>query len=153
MLCQNCGKLNDGGQNYCRHCGAPLTQPNRQTNPPAQSPKPYGLASPSSPLHDIADTESRLEPQQVQPFAPPPYQPPPSRFAPVSNPPIVSQNFNGYRCPRCGTSATPIIKKKVSSGGWIVFVAMLLLCFPLFFIGLLMREDYCVCPACLAQIG
>lgn len=150
MVCQNCGQSNESGQNYCRHCGAPLVQPQRQSNLPPQ-PKPYGWASPSSPLHSVADGETASPPQRVQPLTPPDYRPPQFPSAPSSQ--AVSQTFNNYRCPRCGTNAPPIIQSKISDGGWIVFVLMLIFCFPLFFIGLLMREHTSVCSACLHRLG
>lgn len=149
MLCQNCGQSNDNGQNYCRHCGAPLVLPQRRANVPP--PKPYGWASPSSPLHNVADGENQAGSQLIQPVASSNYQPPPA-LAQMPNSPIM-QHLVGYHCPRCGTTAAPIVQSRISTGGWVVFVSMLLFCFPLFFIGLLMREDYRVCPICLAQIG
>ncbi|MEP6924852.1 MAG: LITAF-like zinc ribbon domain-containing protein [Pyrinomonadaceae bacterium] len=151
MFCQNCRQSNDSGQNYCRHCGAPLLQPSKQTNAPPQPPKPYGWASPSSPLHNVANGGNLQEPQKVEPLAPANYQPPP--FAQASNSSIMPQHLRGYRCPRCGINAPPVVQKKISDGGWIVFVLMLIFCFPLFFIGLLMREERRVCPACLLQVG
>ena len=151
-FCSNCRQVNEAGQNYCRHCGAPLTQPQRQTDVSSQ-PKPYGWASPSSPLHHVANGESQVEPQKVEPRAHPNYQPPAVAYSPMTNPQLMRQQLGGYHCPRCGTTALPITKTKISSGGWIVFVLMLIFCFPLFFIGLLMREDTRVCSVCLTQIG
>jgi DNA-directed RNA polymerase subunit RPC12/RpoP len=53
-----------------------------------------------------------------------------------------------YRCPYCGSPHPPRVVEKISTGGWIVFAVMLLFCFPLFFIGLLMKETYQVCQQC-----
>ena len=142
IVCQNCGESNETGQNYCRQCGAPLVQMQKQTINTTPQPKPYGWASPSSPLHKVADEENTLKAPNYQP---------PVYHAPHS--PIMQTGFVGYRCPRCGATAAPIAQSKISDGGWIVFVLMLIFCFPLFFIGLLMREQYRVCPACLARIG
>jgi hypothetical protein len=50
-----------------------------------------------------------------------------------------------YRCPYCGSTQRPHTLQKISTGGWIVFAVMLLVCFPLFFIGLLMKDTYQVC--------
>jgi lipopolysaccharide-induced tumor necrosis factor-alpha factor len=118
------------------------TQTHTQTHTP---PKPYSWASPSSPLHEVAGDE----PQQVEPIPPPPpiVQTPSHTIHPQ---PMFSP---GYRCPHCGTTAPPQIVKKISDGGWIVFVVMLLFCFPLFWIGLLMKEESRVCSMCLTKLG
>jgi hypothetical protein len=138
MICGKCGKFNESGVNYCRFCGAAIMQPKTQTQTP---PKPYGWASPSSQLHDIPGFNDN--PQQVQPLV---QTPPPQPVAPQ---PQVS----GYHCPRCGTGVPPQVKRKVSTGGWVVFVAMLFVCFPLFWIGLLMKEEERVCSMCFARLG
>jgi hypothetical protein len=144
MLCQNCRQLNDSDQSYCRFCGAALMQP-QQYQPPQPQPKPYGWASPSSPLHDFGDPASN-EPRQVQPIT----AQPPVHHAPNTNP-LAPQR--GYHCPRCNSTALPIRKKQMSDGGWLTLVIMLLFCFPLFWIGFLMTEEYSVCPTCLARIS
>ncbi|MSR53796.1 MAG: hypothetical protein EXS09_10970 [Gemmataceae bacterium] len=59
----------------------------------------------------------------------------------------------GFRCHHCGTSDFPINRSKISTAGWIVFGVMLLFCFPLFFIGLLMKENYRECGRCGMRIG
>lgn len=114
--------------------------------PPQTQHKPYGWASPSSPLHDVDPSAPNKTPQQVQPIppAPPPYH------APQTNHPAHQR---GYRCPRCNSNALPIGRAQISEAGWITFVLMLVFCFPLFFIGLLMTEEYRVCPVCYAKVG
>jgi len=58
----------------------------------------------------------------------------------------MSQPYSGqYRCPYCGTNSPPFIISKISSGGWVVFALMLLFCFPLFWIGLLMKDQHQIC--------
>jgi hypothetical protein len=59
----------------------------------------------------------------------------------------------GYRCPSCGTTQPPLVEKKISTDGWVVFAALLLFCFPLFWIGLLMKKEHHVCPVCRADLG
>lgn len=143
MICQNCGQHNESGQNYCRNCGAPLLQPQPYQPPRGAQPKPYSWASPSSPLHNIGDESNA--PRRVEPLP----------TAPATTPaPFVHAHPNqiGYRCPRCNSTALPVVRKKISDNGWIVFVVMLIFCFPLFWIGLLMRDEYRVCPTCLLQL-
>jgi DNA-directed RNA polymerase subunit RPC12/RpoP len=60
--------------------------------------------------------------------------------------------WNG-RCPFCGTKEPPIYRTEISQTGWIIFVVMLVVFFPLFFIGLLMKEEVAVCPECGGREG
>ncbi|MGI8468158.1 MAG: LITAF-like zinc ribbon domain-containing protein [Pyrinomonadaceae bacterium] len=92
---------------------------------------------------------------QVQPLAsrpPAPAQnflPPPM---PLTNYRQAAMNY-GYRCPRCGTQNFPRIERKISTVGWIVFAVLLATFFPLFWIGLLIKEDVRVCPVCNLTIN
>lgn len=141
--CRNCGNINDKGLFYCQRCGSALTQTQQEEQQP-QQPRPYGWASDSSSLRNIPFPEWPNSPQQVQPI---PNQP---------NVPVVQTPqtpFHGYRCPRCGTTTPPFVQSKISDGGILVIVLMVLFCFPLFWIGLLMKEEYRACPVCLAKIG
>jgi hypothetical protein len=56
-------------------------------------------------------------------------------------------------CPYCHMKAPPLIRSKVSTGGWVTFVVILILFFPLCWIGLLIRESYYVCSRCGIQLG
>ncbi|NNF00188.1 MAG: LITAF-like zinc ribbon domain-containing protein [Pyrinomonadaceae bacterium] len=60
---------------------------------------------------------------------------------------------SGYRCPRCATQMLPTVQRKISSGGWITFAVLLVFFFPLFWIGLLIKEEVRICPVCNLQIG
>ncbi|MBC7797883.1 MAG: hypothetical protein H7Z37_13500 [Pyrinomonadaceae bacterium] len=151
MNCENCGKFNEIGQNYCRFCGAPLTQ--RQTqNTPNQQPSPYGWASESSSLHNVdpnfVSDFSTESPPQVQPLV---------KFPQQDNQTIVqnrqTQPLHGYNCPYCKTTTPPINISKISDSGWAVFIVMLLFCLPLFWIGLLMTENRRICPVCGLRLG
>ncbi|MGI9013768.1 MAG: hypothetical protein ACR2GY_05890 [Phycisphaerales bacterium] len=73
----------------------------------------------------------------------PPYQQPPPQ-PPHSHPPMQA----GFACPLCSSSAAPVQRQRISTGGWITFAVLLLVCLPLFWIGLLIKEDYTVCGAC-----
>jgi hypothetical protein len=35
------------------------------------------------------------------------------------------------KCPFCGSEGDPIVYKRISTGGWILFAALLFFCFPL----------------------
>jgi len=59
----------------------------------------------------------------------------------------------GFRCPYCQSSAPPEIKRRISTAGWVVFVVLLIACFPLSIIGLFIKEDYRVCSSCGIKLG
>jgi ssDNA-binding Zn-finger/Zn-ribbon topoisomerase 1 len=54
----------------------------------------------------------------------------------------------GFCCPFCKSILAPKVKRKISTGGWMTFVALLIFCFPLCFIGLFIKEEYRVCRSC-----
>lgn len=59
----------------------------------------------------------------------------------------------GYRCPNCQSIYPPVAEKRISVEGWIVFCALLIFCLPLFWIGLLMKEERRTCPVCRTRIA
>ena len=59
----------------------------------------------------------------------------------------------GFRCPFCKSDERPEVRSQISTGGWVVFAALLLVCPPLFFVGLLMKEEYRVCADCGSQVS
>lgn len=73
----------------------------------------------------------------------------PQAVEPYSPPSIAG----GYRCPNCGSTYPPLAEKRISTEGWIVFCALLVFCLPLFWIGLLIKEELRVCPMCRARLA
>ncbi len=71
----------------------------------------------------------------------------------VEEPPPPPTRSAGFRCPYCGTGHPPRARFQVSTGGWVLFVILLLFCFPLCFIGLLLQESYRVCDDCGIRLG
>jgi predicted Zn finger-like uncharacterized protein len=59
-----------------------------------------------------------------------------------------SRGGAGFRCRSCGSRDRPVYKEEISTAGWVVFAVMLTVCFPLFWIGLLMKEQYRACAEC-----
>jgi len=55
---------------------------------------------------------------------------------------------SGFRCPYCDSSAPPISNTRVSAAGWVVMVLFILFFLPLFWVGLLIREEYRTCADC-----
>ena len=133
IACGNCGQFNDETVRICRYCGAGLgPQPGPTAQQQQYTPPPPYMWAENTPT--AAPQPSPAPPAQ-QPYAAPP------------------ANALGYRCPRCGAAYLPTVEKKVSSEGWLIFVLMLFFCFPLFWIGLLMKQEYRVCPVCHADLG
>jgi hypothetical protein len=46
----------------------------------------------------------------------------------------------------------PQIERRISTTGWIVFAVLLVMFFPLFWVGFLIKEDVRVCPSCKTRI-
>jgi hypothetical protein len=62
-------------------------------------------------------------------------------------------NAQSFRCPYCQTNAAPVVAQRISTGGWIVFAALLVACLPLCFIGLFIKEEYRMCSWCRASLS
>jgi hypothetical protein len=45
------------------------------------------------------------------------------------------------------------VREQISPAGWIVFAVMIFACFPLFWIGLLMKENIHYCSDCGMKLG
>jgi hypothetical protein len=65
----------------------------------------------------------------------------------------MSRSHRVVVCPSCGEDTPPIIRRKVSPAGWVTFVVLLLLCLPLFWIGLLMTKGHLYCYGCGIKLG
>jgi RNA polymerase subunit RPABC4/transcription elongation factor Spt4 len=154
-FCINCGQQVDGGTRICRHCGTDTQTGQRGAGPQEYvPPRPYAWASDSLTGRPAPPQPVRQQPPQFQPtqFQPQQYAPPPAPV-PYANQGIQSGYGYNYRCPNCGTNAHPRIEEKISQGGWIVFAILLVVFFPLFWVGLLMKEKYQVCPVCRVQFA
>jgi hypothetical protein len=55
-------------------------------------------------------------------------------------------------CDRCGSTARPHYTSAISEGGWITFAILLVLFFPLCWIGLLISETRVTCSDCGARL-
>lgn len=58
-----------------------------------------------------------------------------------------------FRCPHCMSPYSPRMERRISTAGWITFSVLLVMFFPLFWIGLLIKEDVRVCQTCNSKIG
>jgi len=60
------------------------------------------------------------------------------------------------KCPYCGKEGQPIVTKKISGAGWILFVVLLLFCLPLCWLPFVLegcKEEERKCGACGCKIG
>jgi RNA polymerase subunit RPABC4/transcription elongation factor Spt4 len=150
-FCINCGQQIGPGTRICRFCGTDTQTGQRGAAPQPDyvPPKPYAWASDSLTGKPAPSQPAR---PQVQQFQAQNYAPP-VPVVPYGNPGVVGGYGYNYRCPNCGTTAHPRIEEKISQGGWIVFAILLVVFFPIFWIGLLMKEKYQVCPVCRVQFA
>jgi len=59
----------------------------------------------------------------------------------------------GFCCPYCRSTRPPKLRSKVSTVGWVMFTVLLLTTCVLSPIGLLVRENYRICPQCKITLG
>lgn len=144
--CQNCGKLNSVETNFCRFCGTKFTvRPTVVDNPYDYSaPQPYAWKSDEFQTHNEA--------RRTHPTSP--IIPGTDQFAAAA--PLVHQaarHMNQpFRCPRCMSHFPPRMERRISTAGWITFAVLLVFFFPLFWIGLLIKENVAICQSCSSKI-
>ncbi len=138
IQCQNCGQGNAPESQFCRFCGTKflISQPMPQQGYDYQAPRPYSWKTDEYQTQAEARKTSASAPFGGQPLA--------SR-----QPQFMTGN---YRCPNCMSQFLPRIERRISTTGWIVFAVLLVVFFPLFWIGLLIKEDVQVCPSCNTRL-
>jgi hypothetical protein len=151
--CQNCGKFNEPNVHFCRFCGTKFTlaQPKPEEAYDNAAPRPYAWQSDEFRTQYEARRTSppgELRPATSQ-FAP---LDPRFRPAPLAHQP-VQQMGQAFVCPHCMSRYPPRIERRISTAGWITFAVLLVFFFPLFWIGLLIKEDVQVCQSCNTKIG
>ena len=145
--CKNCGKENAAGAVFCRFCGIKFgSAPAAVCNPfDHAAPKPYGWKTDEFQTQNEARPTMHLPAEQgTAPFQP--YQPAPLTHQPM----YVAGNF---QCPRCQSRFQPRMERRISTSGWVTFALLLVFFFPLFWIGLLIKEDVPVCQSCNLKLG
>lgn len=152
IQCTNCGQVNTDTSNFCRFCGTKYTPMQTQTQNSSQGGYEYSPPGPYSWKTDEYQVTDNKKPKpqqlnQVQPLNHPwtTNQPP----RPQSLVQQAPQNMAyGYQCPRCSSQTMPRVVKQISTAGWITFAVLMVMFFPLFWIGLLIKEDVRICPVC-----
>lgn len=157
IQCTNCGQVNSPTSNFCRFCGTkfapsqPIAQIENGNGYEYSPPRAYVWKTDE---FQVSDNKIRNPKQihQVQPLNNPfsATQPPrPQPLAHQQQPQTIAYDF---RCPRCSSQFYPKLVRKVSTAGWIVFAILMITFFPLFWIGLLIKEDVRICAVCNARI-
>lgn len=132
-FCTKCGHQLGVHEQVCSRCGQAVAARKVKTmTPPQHEYTPYSWANTDPSAGPIMQPQPQplMQPQYVSPLA-----------------------RGGYRCPRCGSHNAPVIDSRISVAGWIIFATMIIFCLPLFWIGLLMKEEYTVCPVCRCQLS
>ena len=151
--CHNCGKLNAGESNFCRFCGTKFTFEQTAVDNPYDysAPRPYSWKTDEfQTQNEPRKTMSVDRPQQAtNPFvgAAQNYQPQHLAY------PKPQQMVQPFRCPHCMSQFMPRIERRISTAGWITFAVLLVFFFPLFWIGLLIKEDVRICQSCNSKVG
>ena len=152
MQCQKCGQINNSGSNFCRSCGTPFQQTQKKDNFEYAPPRPYVWKTDEFQMGKSQAKKSLIN--QVQPFS---NQQTATAAQFNAQPAINPQQHQwvayGYRCPRCSSQLMPKVEKRISTGGWVVFAIFLVAFFPLFWIGLLIKEEVKICPVCAFRVG
>lgn len=137
-----------GKRSKCPGCGAMLQVPSATDtkpaadppySPPARPPLPPPVAPPPV-IQDAIPTPHYPQHQQYQ-------QPHPQQYS-GHGPPQM-----GFQCPFCHTQQPPYVQSQISTAGWVLFVVLLIFCFPLCIIGLFIKENYRVCSGCGIKLG
>lgn len=144
IACHHCGQANTPDTNFCRYCGNRLSatapQPQRAQDSPPTAPRPYAWKTDEFQTTTEARRTSPVGLSQAASApAPAPY-----------NAAHVAQSF---RCPRCATTFPPRVEKRISTGGWITFAVLIVVFFPLFWIGLLIKEEVVQCQGCNLKLN
>ena len=153
IQCTNCGQVNNDTSNFCRFCGTKFlqSQSSNETGYEYSPPRPYSWKTDE---YQVEDNRK----QRAQPF---------SQVQPIGNSwttnqsarpqPLVQQQPQnmayGYRCPNCSSQLMPRVVKRISTAGWIIFAVLMVVFFPLFWIGLLIKEEVRLCPACNSRVS
>jgi hypothetical protein len=181
--CPACGKKCKapeafiGKQAKCPRCGQKVCVP-RDSGPADQ--KIIGVPPPPSPFRAVPIEETTLDTEfasdagegqipewipEVLPaeeFSPPPVPSDKLESGPYDDEPRPRRSRRsrrweseevGFRCPFCQTNYPPQVMSRISTAGWVIFVILLIACFPLCIIGLFITEDYRVCSSCGIKLG
>jgi peptide methionine sulfoxide reductase MsrB len=150
MRCRICDNENEAGYNFCRVCGAAL-YPDASNAGGGFSHQPYSWQIDDSNATKQTARKSRVTQTDLPASVPNPASPIQYPLQQAGQPVAFQQG--SYHCPFCGTSYLPIIEKRISTAGWVVFALLLVFTFIFFWIGLLIKEEVAICPVCRNRVN
>lgn len=129
-------------------------QPSVESFQPTYQPLDLSSDAPNSSLHEFTPEEAL---QQMNPAEVDSWQDPYANYYdPYAHAPDhLNETFRPTRftCPYCGSQIRPVLKSEISAGGWVIFVILLLVFFPLCWLGLLVKDKYRTCRSCGIRLG
>ena len=151
--CHNCGKLNAGESNFCRFCGTKFTfQQTAVDNPYDYSaPRPYSWKTDEFQTQN--EPRKTLPIDRIQPLTNQLGQATPNRQPQALAYQQAQPLSSAFGCLNCGSRYIPRLERQISTAGWITFAVLLVFFFPLFWIGLLIKEDAVVCQTCNLRVN
>ena len=156
IKCQNCGNTNNPESHFCRFCGTKFVV--HQPYIPVEN-NPYDFSAPRPYAWKTDEFSTQNEARKT--LNAPGTAPINPQF-PVGQTQNVNQPIGfyqpqhlsqPYRCPHCMSQFLPRHDRRISTAGWITFAVLLVFFFPLFWIGLLIKEDTQMCPSCNSRVG
>jgi RNA polymerase subunit RPABC4/transcription elongation factor Spt4 len=145
ITCQNCGNVLTNESNFCRYCGTKFLIPQVE---PGQD---YDFAPPRPYVWKTDEFQTQTEPRQRPVVTQDARSMLPSEAQNFSRPLAYQQPYSPvqpFHCRNCGSTYLPRIERRISTAGWVTFAVLLVVFFPLFWIGLLIKEDVRVCQVC-----
>ena len=163
VRCQNCGQNNSNENNFCRFCGTkfshmPLHPPTENQMEAPSIRRPYLWKTDELQLKKWATKIT----QRINQF---PYL---TDIRKQTNQDIHTQQNKetqvyhanqqsvaaySYSCPMCASRRLPKVTREISTEGWVIFAVLLTFCFPLFWIGLMIKKNVEMCPDCNFKSG
>jgi len=136
----------------------PQFQPQMQPAPPPpqHNADPLNYQAPPAYSWKTDEFKTSSEARNTTQITAPSYRGPQPLSPPMTAPVGFHQPMHlaqPYRCPYCSSQYLPTVIRKISTGGWVTFALLLVFFFPLFWIGLLMKEDQRYCPSCNSRVG
>lgn len=158
IKCQNCGNLNSPESHFCRFCGTKFLAQQPVQTPVQPPPAPYDFAPPRPYSWKTDEFTTQNEARRtIDSTAPVNRLGTTAPIGQYQHQHLVSQGQHQmsqpYRCPHCMSQFLPRIERRISTGGWITFAVLMVFFFPLFWVGLLIKEDVRVCPGCNSKVG
>ena len=147
MICHSCKFENPHNSRFCRRCGIALEDQSaiNEERFSYDPPDPYSWKGDD--VNDVDDRGVRQRQAPPQP-APPPIRVGVKEGGEIRVTGILAPQHQGLVCPSCGGQMALSPIKRVSGAGWVVFGVLLVLFFPLAWIGLLIKKDIVFCLNC-----